>query len=336
VLEKHKSGLPVTRGTIRIKALEIATSLKIPQQDFKASNGWAVRFMRRKVLALRRRTTLAKKLPTDYVEKLIAYQRHIINLCQKHDYLLGQIGNADEIPVFFDMPANTTVDTKFSKSVLVKTTGHEKLRITMMLSVLADGRKLIPFVILKRKNLPKEEVLTEIIFKCNEKGWMTEEFMVEWLREVWQRRPGAFLKKRGMLVSDAFKGHLTEKVKTVASSLLNIDLLIIPGGMTSQLQVLDLVANKPFKDRLCCLYGEWLLSGNCPLTPAGNIRRPSEALLGQWIKTAWNDISPESIGKGFKKCCVSNDMNGTEDDDVLWEQNHEENSSSSDESVDRD
>jgi hypothetical protein len=88
--------------------------------------------MHRNRLALRRRTTLAKKLPTDYVEKLIAYQRHIINLHRKHDYLLGQMGNTDETPVFFDMPANITVDTKGSKSVLVKTTGHEKLRITVM------------------------------------------------------------------------------------------------------------------------------------------------------------------------------------------------------------
>jgi hypothetical protein len=68
--------------------------------------------------------------------------------------------------------------------------------------------------------------------------------------------------------------------------------------MTSQLQVLDVAVKKPFKDQLCHLYGEWLLSGNCPPTPAGNIRRPSEALLGQWIKTTWDDISP-SIVKGF-------------------------------------
>jgi hypothetical protein len=134
-----------------MRALEIATSLKIPRQDFKASNGWAVRFMCHKGLALCRRTTLVQKLATDYVEKLIACQHHIINLCRKHDYLSGQMGNADETPVFFDMPANTTIDTKSSKSVLVKTTGLEKLRISVMLSVLADGRKLTPFVILKRK-----------------------------------------------------------------------------------------------------------------------------------------------------------------------------------------
>jgi hypothetical protein len=43
--------------------------------------------------------------------------------------------------------------------------------------------------------------------------------------------------------------------------------------------------------------------------PAENIRRPSEALLRQWIKTAWRDTSPESPAKGFKKCCVSNNIN---------------------------
>jgi hypothetical protein len=88
------------------------------------------------------------------------------------------MGNADETPVFFDMPANTTVDTKGSKSVLVKTTGM-KNRITVMISVQADGRKLTPFVILRRKNLPKEKLPTGIIFKCNEKGWKMEELIAE-------------------------------------------------------------------------------------------------------------------------------------------------------------
>jgi hypothetical protein len=50
-----------------MKALEIATSLKIPQQDFKDYNGWAVIFMLCKELALYCRSTLVQKLPSDYV-----------------------------------------------------------------------------------------------------------------------------------------------------------------------------------------------------------------------------------------------------------------------------
>jgi len=36
-----------------------------------------------------------------------------------------------------------------------------------------------------------------------------------------------------------------------------------------------------------------------------------------WIITAWQSISPEMTLKGFKKCCVSNATDGT-DDCMLW------------------
>jgi len=48
---------------------------------------------------------------------------------------------------------------------------------------------------------------------------------------------------------------------------------------------------------------EWLLPGTANNT-AGSIRRPSEALQGQPIKTAWNGISPASNIRAFKECCV--------------------------------
>jgi hypothetical protein len=35
------------------------------------------------------------------------------------------------------------------------------------LAVLADGWKITPLVILKRKNLPKEKLYSGITFKCN-------------------------------------------------------------------------------------------------------------------------------------------------------------------------
>jgi hypothetical protein len=145
-----------------LKALVIAIFLKIPCQDFKANNGWAVRFMRCKGLAVCRRTTVVQNLSTAYVEKLIAYQRHIIDLCQKYYYLLRQIGNADKTPVFFDMPASSTVNVKGSKSVPHLTKQEDmKNRITVMLSVMADGRKHTSFVIVKRE-CSRRELPTEL------------------------------------------------------------------------------------------------------------------------------------------------------------------------------
>ena len=43
-----------------------------------------------------------------------------------------------------------------------------------------------------------------------------------------------------------------------------------------------------------------------------------------WIRTAWQLISPEVIVKGFKKCCISNVIDGTDDYDMLWNGSEED------------
>jgi hypothetical protein len=57
---------------------------------------------------------------------------------------------------------------------------------------------------------------------------------------MWNRRLGMPLKQWGMLVLDAFKGHLTSGIKaTITYSFNNKDLVLIPGGITSKLQFVD-------------------------------------------------------------------------------------------------
>jgi hypothetical protein len=163
--------------------------------------------------------------------------------------MLGHIGNADQTPVYFDMPSNITVNEKGAKAVLMRGTGNEKARISVMLGVLADGHKLPPYIILRRKTMPKEKLPVGLVFRCQEKGWMTNELMTDWVKVVWKRRRGTLLDKRGMLVLDSFKGHLTQQVEEEMRKA-NTDLVVIPGGMTSQLQVLYVVINKPFRNHL--------------------------------------------------------------------------------------
>jgi len=54
------------------------------------------------------------------------------------------IGNADQTPVFYEMPLNVTVNKKVDKSVILRTRGSEKSWMTVMLSVLADGEETSP------------------------------------------------------------------------------------------------------------------------------------------------------------------------------------------------
>jgi hypothetical protein len=43
--------------------------------------------------------------------------------------------------------------------------------------------------------------------------------------------------------------------------------------------------------------------------------------------TAWGRISSKSILAGFKKCCISSALDGTEDD-ILWQDVEDENDDS--------
>ena len=61
-------------------------------------------------------------------------------------------------------------DRKGGKSVIIKSTCNKKSRITVILGVTTDKRKLPLYVILKRKMLPKAQLPAGIVFKVYEKG----------------------------------------------------------------------------------------------------------------------------------------------------------------------
>jgi hypothetical protein len=154
------------------------------------------------------------------------------------------------------VPPNCT-EKKVVKEVLLNTTQCEKLHLTVILAATANGRKLPPLLILKRRTLPKSEAFPkDVIVRAQEKGWMTEELMLEWLKIVWSHRPRAFLNQLSMLVLDAFKAHVTDSVKDPLRKMKTE--LVIPGGMTSVLQPMVISINRPFKDRLSQQYLTWI------------------------------------------------------------------------------
>lgn len=151
-------GDPITREAMQLKALEIAQEMNIPEKGFKASLGWCRRMMRRYDLSLRHKVPVPQQLPEDLTEKLVTYQRSVLALRRAHDYQVAQMGNADETPICLEVPSRVTVDNQGEKPVLVKTPGREKLKITAMLGVLADGRKLPPLHHFKGHVHPPREV----------------------------------------------------------------------------------------------------------------------------------------------------------------------------------
>ena len=53
-------------------------------------------------------------------------------------------------------------------------------------------------------------------------------------------------------------------------------------------------------------------------TAGGNMRAPPLITLAQWVKDTWDELNVPVITRSFKKCCISNALDGTEDD-LVWE-----------------
>jgi len=137
-------------------------------------------------------------------------------------------------------------------------------------------------------------------------------------------------------VCSQFKAHVTESTKRLATKL-KTHLAVIPGGLTSQLQPLDVSVNKPFKVFMHEEWAKWNEASTHHVTPAGRVKRPSISNVCEWVKNPWQRVKSETIVKSLKKYGISNALDGSEDDilyeesDASSENNHEDDFSGSDE-----
>ena len=114
--------------------------------DFCASEGWLEKFMSRNGLWLHCRTTQTQKTPEQIIDKVISYILYVRQLKQRNNYDLDCIIAMDETAMCHEMISNTTVTDKGTKSVFLKTTGHEK-KVTVTLAAKANGDKLKPYIV---------------------------------------------------------------------------------------------------------------------------------------------------------------------------------------------
>ena len=123
---------------------------------------------------------------------------------------------------------------------------------------------------------------------------MDADGMKLWIQKVWSSRPGGLLRKKSLLVWDSFRAHLADPVKR-ALRQTNTDVAVIPGGLSSILQPLDVCLNKPFKDCMRERWTTWMVEGEKSLTPAGNVKAPSLTTLTCWVLEAWRGLPEEMV-----------------------------------------
>ena len=88
VTEQRNNRYIVNMLHIQQKALKLSSN-----PSFKASIGWAQKFMKRHSLALRLKTKISQKLPDDLEEQILSFNRFVVQQRKAHQFELSQIGD---------------------------------------------------------------------------------------------------------------------------------------------------------------------------------------------------------------------------------------------------
>ena len=162
------------------------------------------------LILYRAKTSIQQKLPAQLETKLEKFISNVKVLRETHKFPNSLIINMDETPVYFDMPASTTVNKKGCREVRIRSTGAEKRRFTVILACTAAGDMLPPMVIFKGKRALKTlRIPAGVVVRVQPKGWNDAELTKVWVQHVLYRYTK---KKHALLVWDTFSGHMTEDV----------------------------------------------------------------------------------------------------------------------------
>ncbi|CAI7747714.1 unnamed protein product [Closterium sp. NIES-53] len=315
----RRRGVAVSVDRLQKWSREVMKVL-FPEVKWKGSQWWSEQFRKRWNLSVRMKTKVTQKT-----------QEHVATQCKefwqfvhdaRNEYAIDNryIINADQMPLWLEMPTTTTVEQTGVKSMPIRSAGYQKERVTVMLACTATGEELKPWVFFKRKTLPKGDFPDDVVVGCQANGWMEATGVIQWLDEgvVPFLKPKFGVQSRSaMLVLDSYRGHLTKEVKARLAAL-NIVPAVIPAGCTADVQPLDVPVNKSFKASVRQQYQSWFeADGMNTLTPAGNIKKPPREVVLKWISRAWKAVPADLIKKSFLTCGISNALDGSEDHMVM-------------------
>ena len=97
----------------------------------------------------------------------------------------------------------------------------------------------------------------------------------KWLNTIWFRTYPFRQIKDSILYLDKAPSHMIKEVDTIFQNK-NSEFSLIPPGLTSVCQPLDLCINKPFKDSLRAKYREFYVTWK-------NIKKPTPEHILKWI-----------------------------------------------------
>lgn len=273
-------------------------------------------------------TTAASKLPNDWRMRGIEMAKRISYNVQLYKVHPSLIVNMDQTGVRLVAADNKTYDAKNTKSV--KVIGNDdKRQITACIASSADGDLLPLQLIFEGKTKLCEPKETEeskaarVHITHSDNHWSSQATMQQWVTEVLMPYADRCILQHNrptddhiVLVLDVWSVHISQEFRDwIKQQHPRIHLVYVPPNCTSELQVADVILQRPFKAGIRQEFNNWaagIISEQLEaedligLTPhlKMSIIKP---LVLEWCLHSWNKMQAgrQYIKMGWHTCCVS-------------------------------
>ena len=313
--------MAITSSEVIYKAIELIPGFK--DKSYNSLHLWFKKFRTRYSYSIRKVTKIAQSLPKNVLENLRDYLYTALkdNYEYNTDVNSNILANVDETPLVLESLTGTTLEKIGEKTVKIRSSGQSKQRVSCILCIFANGQKAPPMLVFKGvpegtlenklKKLP--DVINKKIFVlCQNNAWVDSQTFIKWLNIIWFRSYPFRNIKGSILYFDKAPSHMNDQI---------IDMFeknecfyrVIPPGLTSYCQPLDLCINKPFKDAIKAKFRDFCIKWQ-------NTKKPNPENLIQWVSDVWwsNTITENTIKISFKKGGINLKFDGSEDIKFMW------------------
>ena len=313
--------LAITSSEVICKAMEIIPGFN--SKSYNSLHHWFKRFREKYSFPIRKIYKTTQSLPKNFLDNMRNYLftaiKDMVEL--NTDVNASFLANVSEIPIILDPVTETRQEKVVESVVKIRVFGKSKQRLSCFLCIYADGHRAPPMLVFKgilddnfEKRLNKIKVVKEnkVFVVCQQDPWFDDKTFIKWLHYVWFRTYSFRNIKNSILYFDRHVSHLTDDIKKMFSQN-SCFYRLIPPGLTSYCQPLDLCANKPFKNAIQNKYREFCVR-------VRNMKKPTPEDLIDWVSEVWwsNIIPINSIKLSFKVGGINLKLDGSEDSMFQW------------------
>lgn len=278
----------------------------------------------------RQRTTAASKLPNDWRQRGIDAAKRIAYFMQIYSVHPALVVNMDQTGVHLAPADARTYERSGAKHVAVIGT-EDKRQITACIASSLDGDLLPLQLIFQGKTTACHPPGTDsaktarVHITHSENHWSCQQTMREWIESVLMPYVDRQVAKHTLptaskvvLVLDVWAVHKSEEFRMfLRTHHPRIHLVFVPANCTSQLQVADVVLQRPFKHGIRRRFTEWAariiqeqidndeILGLSPYLKMSVVK----PLILQWCIDSWSALGVEKgrpfVKMGWHTCCVS-------------------------------